>query len=142
MNTEPFVIERTYDSPVETVWSAITNKEEMQQWFFKLEAFRPEVGFTFHFWGQDGDLKFEHECVVTEVVPLKKLSYSWRYIAYEGNSLVSFELFAEGQKTRLVLTHTGLETFPSTQASFRRESFSAGWTHLIGKNLKAHVEKK
>ena len=52
-------------------------------------------------------LTFVHLFKVTEVVPQKKLAYTWRYKDFEGSSLVSFELFEEGDKTRLRLTHTG-----------------------------------
>ncbi len=31
MKTEPFVIERTFDAPIERVWKAITNKNDMKQ---------------------------------------------------------------------------------------------------------------
>ena len=53
-----------------------------------------------------------HLCKVIEVIPMKKLTYSWSYDGYEGNSFVTFELFSEENKTRLKLTHEGLETFP------------------------------
>ena len=28
----PFTIERTYNAPVENVWKAITDKDEMKKW--------------------------------------------------------------------------------------------------------------
>ena len=71
----------------------------------------------------------------------KKLSYSWRYEGYPGNSIVTFELFEEGNKARLTLTHEGLETFPNHLADFAKESFAKGWTHIIGTSLKDFVEK-
>ena len=48
---------------------------------------------------------------VAEVVPERKLAYSWKYADYPGESLVTIELRAEGSGTRLKLTHSGLETF-------------------------------
>ena len=51
MNNEPFVIERTYNAPVEKVWKAITDNDLMKQWYFKIAAFKPEVGFEFSFDG-------------------------------------------------------------------------------------------
>jgi len=49
MNNEPFVIERIYNTPIAKVWSAITNKDEMKNWYFDLEEFKAEVGFKFSF---------------------------------------------------------------------------------------------
>jgi uncharacterized protein YndB with AHSA1/START domain len=142
MNTEPLVVEQTYNSPVSKVWEALTDNEQMKQWYFQLEDFKPEVGFTFRFSGTDKGVTFWHKCVITEVIPLKKLAHSWRYEEYPGDSLVTWELFDEGDKTRLKLTHTGLETFPADNPSFGKESFTKGWTHITGTGLKNFLEKE
>ena len=73
------------------------------------------------------------------MIPEKKIAYTWRYKGEPGNSLVTFELFPEGNKTRLKLTHTGIETFPKTPA-YARKNFEAGWTAIIGSELKQFVE--
>jgi len=138
MNAEPFVIERTYNASPERVWRAISDRDEMSKWYFNLEEFKPEVGFEFRFWGGSEEQQYLHICEVTEALPNKKLTYSWRYEGYSGVSYVSFELFPEGSKTRLKLTHTGLETFPK-QKDFARESFSAGWTYIIGESLAKYL---
>ena len=141
MANEPFVIERTFNAPVEKVWKAITDKNEMKQWYFDLAEFKPEVGFEFQFEGGTENKRYLHLCKVTEVLPQKKLTYSWRYDGYEGNSFVTFELFSEGEKTRLKLTHAGLETFPANP-DFAKENFVAGWNHIIGKSLPEYLEKE
>lgn len=141
MKQEPFVIERTFNAPVEKVWKAITDKEQMKQWYFTIAEFKPQVGFEFTFEGGDDHTKYVHLCKITEVVPLKKLTYSWRYQGLEGMSHVTFELFEEGGATRLKLTHDGLETFPQNDPNFRRESFEGGWLQIIGTSLKDFVEK-
>jgi uncharacterized protein YndB with AHSA1/START domain len=84
-------------------------------------------------------MTYHHLCKITEVVPQKKLAYTWRYKGHEGNSLVTFELFGDGDKTRLKLAHEGLETFPKTP-SFARKSFVQGWTQIIGSSLKDFLE--
>src|SRR5215217_5000827 len=100
MKQEPFIIERTFNAPVEKVWKAITDKDQMKQWYFDLEKFIPEVGFEFQFTGGTEEKSYLHLCKITEVVVGKKLTYSWRYEGYEGISFVTFELFDEGGKTR------------------------------------------
>lgn len=141
MKNEPFVIERTYDAPIEKVWKAITDKNDMKQWYFDLAEFKPVIGFEFQFYGTTPDgTKYLHLCKITEVKPPNRLAYSWRYDGLEGNSIVTFELFAENKKTRVKLTHEGLETFPATK-DFAKENFAEGWTYIIGTALKDFLEK-
>jgi uncharacterized protein YndB with AHSA1/START domain len=142
MPTQPFTIERILNAPVSKVWNAITNKNEMKNWYFDLAEFKPEPGFEFQFSAGDDKQQFLHLCKVTEVIKEKKLTYSWRYDGYEGNSFVTFELEPQGEKTKLKLTHSGLETFPQSNASFAKENFSAGWTHIIGTALANYIDSK
>ena len=137
------VIERSYNAPIDKVWKAISDKNEMKRWYFDLSEFKAEPGFEFEFYGEgkQGE-KFLHLCKVIEVINQKKLTYSWRYDGYEGNSFVTFELFPEGNKTRVKLSHKGLETFPVTAHNdFAKENFMEGWTHIIAIGLKEYVEK-
>jgi uncharacterized protein YndB with AHSA1/START domain len=142
MTAEPFIIERTYNAPVARVWKAITDKDDMKQWYFDLKEFKAEVGFEFSFSGGPSPEKsYLHICQITEVIINKKLTYSWRYDGYEGISFVTFELFDEGDITRLKLTHAGLETFPENNPDFAKENFAMGWNQIIGISLKDFVEK-
>ena len=142
MKHEPFIIERTYNAPIEKVWQAISDKSQMKLWYFDLKEFKPEVGFEFQFKaGDNTEKQFLHLCKVTDVVVGKKLSYSWRYDGYPGNSIVTFELFKDGNKTKLKLTHEGLETFPQDNPSFAKNNFVMGWTHFIGGALMKFVEE-
>lgn len=140
MKSEPFVIECSYKAPAGKVWKALTDKNEMKQWYFGLAEFKAEVGFEFSFPGGPDGKSYLHLCRVTEVIPGKKLGYTWRYDGYEGNSEVTFELFPEGDGTRLKLTHAGLETFPENP-DFAKKNFEEGWTHIAGISLKEYLEK-
>ncbi len=136
----PVVLERVYNAPIEKVWKALTVNEEMKEWYFNLAEFRPEVGFEFRFDVTHEGNEYIHLCKVTEVVPGRKIAYSWRYKDQPGDSVVSFELFKEGDKTKLRLVHEGLDSFPKTPA-YAKENFVAGWTDIIGNSLKQYVEK-
>jgi uncharacterized protein YndB with AHSA1/START domain len=137
---KPFVIERTLDAPALKIWDAITKPELMKHWYFDIPKFRAEVGFEFQFTGGPPEKVYIHMCKVTEVIKGKKLSYSWKFKGYEGNSFVTFELIPDGNKTMLRLTHTGIETFPPI-ADFAKANFIQGWTHIIGTSLKDYLEK-
>jgi uncharacterized protein YndB with AHSA1/START domain len=126
---EIIVIERTLNAPVARVWKALTDRDQMRHWYFDLKQFKPEVGFEFEFIVEHEGTKYHHLCRVTDVVPQRKIAYTWRYKGEKGDSLVTFELRRDGEKTRLKLTHEGLETFPRTPA-YARKNFEAGWTAL------------
>jgi len=85
MSSDPFVIERTYDAPIAKVWKAITDKDQMKQWYFDIPDFKPEVGFEFQFYGEGGGVKYLHRCKITEAIPGKRLAYTWRYEGYAGD---------------------------------------------------------
>ena len=139
MEHMPIIVERVYHASISKVWKAITDKTEMKNWYFDLAEFKPEVGFKFQFMGGTEENQFLHLCEVTEVVPEKKISYSWRYDGYEGNSFVTFELFKEGNNTRLKLTHRDLETFPDKE-DFARTNFEKGWDYILNTSLKVYLE--
>ena len=136
----PIILERTVKAPVDKVWRALTDPKDMKQWYFDLEGFKPEVGFKFEFDAGEEGKKFRHVCEVTEAIVNHKLAYTWRYAGYEGESLVTFELFPEGDNTRIKLTHEGLETFPPLP-DFSKQNFETGWRSIIGTQLKEFVEK-
>lgn len=143
MQREPFIIETIYYTTVENVWKAITNSNEMKQWYFDVPGFRAELGFEFHFNSEpDEERQYYHQCMITEVKPLRKLAFTWQYSHYEFVTMVVIELFQQGDgTTRLILTHEGLEAYPESDPDFSRDSFREGWTWIINTALKAYIEK-
>lgn len=141
MKQEPVIVETIINAPIDKVWKALTDKAQITQWYFDIPDFKPELGFEFEFSGKGKEGEdYLHKCKITEVIPSKKLTHSWRYEGYEGDSLVMFELTAEGDKTNIMLTHKGLETFPPVSA-FAKENFREGWNYIIGTALKTFVER-
>ena len=136
---ETIVLEHTFNAPIATVWKALTNVDELRRWYFDLAEFKPQAGFEFQFVVEHKGHKYDHHCKVVEVIPQKKIAYTWRYEGHAGNSLVTFALSAAGDGTQLTLTHEGLETFPQLP-SFARKNFMEGWTQIIGSSLKDFLE--
>lgn len=139
---EPIKVEHIYDTPISKVWKAITDKNEMKQWYFDLQEFKPEVGFKFEFMGGTEENQYKHLCEITEARPPQKLTYSWSYAGYPGISYVTFALSEVGSKTHLKLTHKGLETFPRDNEDFARHNFQKGWEHIINNSLKNYLDNK
>jgi len=139
----PVIVERTFKAAVDTVWKAITDLDQMKQWYFEeMESFKPVVGFETRFTIHHEGKLFPHILKVTEVKTGTRITYSWRFEGNPGESFVTFELFAEGRNMRLKLTHVGLETFrPDRYPDLSRKNHLRGWTSLIGESLKEFLEK-
>ena len=141
MDTRPIITEQLLNAHASKVWKAITDKSQMKEWYFDLTEFKAEPGFTFQFsGGPSPEKQYLHVCKIKEVLPEKKLSYSWRYDGYEGDSLVTFELFPKGNQTLVKLTHAGVETFPKDNPDFAKENFVEGWNHIVHTALKDYLE--
>ena len=141
-SNEPIIIEHILNTSVENVWNALTNVDEMHQWYFNVSDFKPVVDFEFSFpgQGQKGE-QYMHLCRITEVTPLKKLQHSWKYENYAGESLLTWELNPLGNETHVKLIHEGLESFPTDNPDFAKQSFGFGWKEILTNSLRTFLEK-
>jgi len=141
METLPFVIEMEYDVPVDKVWKAITDPDEMKQWYFDLPSFTSKVAAPLEFEKiEDPDTFNLDKSMAVEMIEGKKISYSWKYEAYPGNSLVTFELSGEGKRTKLRFTHEGLETFPVSNPDMARDNILTSWSYMLDTAIKVFLE--
>ncbi len=123
-------IRRVYQAPVAAVYAAWTDPEQMKQWMGPTDAFgESEVTMDVRVGGlyrivmhsPDGET---HRVggVYREVVPNKKLVYTWAWESTpERESLVTLEFKPSGEGTELVLAH---QRFADTQA---RDKHQEGW---------------
>ena len=129
-------LERVLDAPVEKVWRYLTEAELRSQWFMGGTDARPDSEF---------ELLNDHDNLSDDDVP-----YPADYAQYKGlrwhekvvrfdpprllettfqsgkNGRVTFELFPEGNRSRLVITHSGITSPTGFQ------DFGGGWnSHMI-----------
>lgn len=143
MKKDPIIIEQTFPVEAEKIWLAITSPKEMKLWYFDLPEFKPEVGATFQFsGGPSPDRQYVHLCEVKEVVKNEKISYTWKYLGYQGESLVTFLLTENQHRTTLKLIHSDLETFPQDNPDLHRNNFVEGWTSIIKTSLNNYLTDK
>ncbi|MFD0860887.1 SRPBCC domain-containing protein [Sungkyunkwania multivorans] len=115
----PIIVEQSFTVPVAAVWNAVTEHEQMVQWYFEnIPDFRPELGFATEFNVSTGERDFLHHWEITEVIPQKKISYTWNYPDYEAEGIVSFELFEQDQNSLLRLSCFGIDNFPQDIPEF------------------------
>jgi uncharacterized protein YndB with AHSA1/START domain len=139
---KPIIVEETFNVPANRVWKAITEHSQMVQWYFdNIPAFAPVVGFETQFNVENEGRNFPHLWKVTEAVPNEKITYTWRFEGYPGDSYVTFHLSEADNQTKLKLTVTVLEDFPDEVPEFRRESCVGGWEYFINNRLKEYLKK-
>jgi uncharacterized protein YndB with AHSA1/START domain len=104
-----------FPHPPERVWEYLTKPELMEQWLMKND-FQPIVGLDFQFRTDPiPSLDFDgiFYCKVLEIVPFRKLSYSWKSGPGEGkitlDSVVVWKLQPTDKGTELFLEHSGFE---------------------------------
>ena len=128
-------IVRTIKAPPARVWAAITQPEQMLQWWgpdagptLSAQAdVRPGGRFSIVFRLCNGD---EHNPTGTyrEVIPERKLVFTWEWVGMpERESLVTFLLAPSASGTELTLIH---EQLPDEAA---RVSHAQGWSGLLDK---------
>ncbi|WP_422116095.1 SRPBCC family protein [Brachybacterium sp. UNK5269] len=106
------VIERRFAHPLERVWRAVTEPEHLARWFPGAPEFELRAGGAVRFPEFAGEAA-EHGRVL-ECEPPHRLRFTW-----DTDELL-FELLAEGDGTRLVLTH-------AFDDSAGAASFATGW---------------
>jgi len=90
------------------VWEHITNPERISRWLMP-NTFEAVPGKAFRMdCGSEGSI----DCVVREVVPPKKLVYTWTSKDLKITTTVEITLRKVRGGTRLVLIHSGWEKLP------------------------------
>ena len=96
---------RYYRKPAEKVWAAVTVPERLADWLAKAEI-DPRVGGTVRLTWSDANYGIEGKVVAYD--PPKRFAWTW---PLDGrDTVVSFEVEADGEGCWLTLTHAGLNT--------------------------------
>lgn len=135
-NSDPIVVQQFLNASSQKVWKAITEVEQMRQWYFpNIPDFRTEIGFETRFLVQNEGRNFTHIWKIKEVVPHNLIGYSWNFEEYAGEGYSNFELTEKNGKTALTLTSFVVKEFPADVPEFKRESGQEGWDYLIKQSL-------
>ena len=129
-------LERRLDAPPEIVWRYLTEASLREQWF--MGGTDAHAGGAFELIVDHDKLSSEnvpypesHECHKGRVFEEKVLRFDPPRLletTFQGgeNGIVTYELFGEGGKTRLVLTHSEIKSPSGFQ------DFGGGWnSHMM-----------
>lgn len=137
----------TINADIQCVWNALTQPQEMRNWYFDIPDFEATVGksfdFTVTFTDEGKEHNFRHLFKILEVIPYEKLKHTWEHPGHSnGTSTLTWELTSEEDSTTLILTHEGNESFIDEGSKYFTEaSYTAGWNDIL-QGLKEYLEKK
>jgi uncharacterized protein YndB with AHSA1/START domain len=124
-------LERMLDASPETVWRYLTEAELRRQWFMGGTDARP--GGEFELLNDHDNLSDDDVPYPADYAPYKGRTWNEKVIRFDPprllettfqggqNGKVTFELFPEGDRTRLVVTHSGIVSPTGAQ------DFGGGW---------------
>ncbi len=122
-------------APIEKVWQAVATSEGIAAWWMP-NTFKPQVGheFILHA-GPFGD----SPCKVTELEPMKRVSFNWG-----KDWTLTFELEEQEGKIAFTLIHSGWAAEGATEFGQPHEVvrgiMDGGWDKIVHESLPAYVE--
>ena len=131
------------DASPEVVFKAITDQNQLTNWFPEQAILETNVGgkmkFSFYKNSKRGnqecgrDRDYFHEGTISEFILNKKISYTWED-SYEPDfprTVVTWELEKiDNGKTNLKLVHTGFKT------DEKAKQYDEGWSHFLNELIK------
>jgi uncharacterized protein YndB with AHSA1/START domain len=133
--TRDIVVEGVLPHAPEIVWQALTSAELIGRWLMPND-FAPEVGRSFTFRTRPmGNWDGVVHCEVMDVVPPRRLVYSWKGGSRDNakygsvlDTVVTWTLTPVVGGTHLRMVHAG---FRSPDNDFAFDAMSSGWGRIL-----------
>ncbi len=143
---QDIVVDEVFPHAPETIWRALTTGALVSRWLMAPTGFEAVVGNRFTYQTtRGGAWDGVIHCEVLEIIPNKRLSYSWKG-GHESNvgygsrldTVVTFTLSRVAEGTRVRLVHMGF-VLPKNETAFR--SMGEGWKKVV-RNLGAIADEQ
>ncbi|MGB5820495.1 MAG: SRPBCC domain-containing protein [Saonia sp.] len=125
---DSIIKEHVFNHPIDRVWNAISQAEEISNWFIKAD-FKAETGYAYTF-NSKGENCTQITGVVQKADPYT-LVYTWIVENTDAETTVKWVLEKVGQGTKLYLEHSGISNYPGDTAVSMFNSFNGGWDNCI-----------
>jgi uncharacterized protein YndB with AHSA1/START domain len=108
---QTLVVRRILNADRERVFRALSDPVKMGEWFYGMETGQATVTCDFRVGGKyliamsDGRKKCVPAGEYLEIVPPRRVVFTWSVEGVVQQSKVTIELFEKGNRTELVLTH-------------------------------------
>ena len=130
--------ELVIDVPIDKVFSAVSDQDELTNWFPDIAVLEKKEGgrVSFRFLkSAKNNLDKDHEMngKIIKFIPNKELSYTWQFEnmpEFSGNTVVTWRFESVGKnKTKVTLRHSGFTESDREQY----KEHSQGWTWFVNR---------
>ncbi len=131
-------------APPTAVWPFLVEEEHVPRWLGCVE-YRKEPGHVFYMQPDPGkraagSIEGATHCAVLTLDPPHRFVFSW-FLPDTPETRVEIELEAQGEGTRVTLTHSGWDQFDPADIQAIYTALAGGWTSSVLPNLKQSVEE-
>jgi uncharacterized protein YndB with AHSA1/START domain len=130
--------ELVVEAPLERVWRAIIEADELVRWFpDKIAEVDPRPGGAIRIEWQDGE--FDDGSIVVVEEP-SRFAFRWHGAGFDSpETRVEFTLEAVEGRTRVVVVESGFSRVPEEKRATAWQDNDGGWAKELGE-LKAFLE--
>ena len=129
------------DTPKEKVWEVLTHQQEFRKWWggknLKIQA-TMNGEFEESQINKDGTILYTRGTVIT-VVPNHRLSITWKEDDWDGETLVTFYLLPQNERTKLYFLHSEWNNLSVKIREKQKSALRERWKEKLA-TLKSFVE--
>lgn len=136
-----FEISISVKAPATEIWRALTDSEELENWWGDV-LLEPVIGGKFREpWEDDDGNEQEARGKVMVVKVNKQIVFSWRELDWpqKSKTVCSIEIEDKGIVRTIKLKQTGWETLPEEFQKDIMKNFKIGWNYHL-KELKSYLD--
>lgn len=139
---QPIQVSTLIHAPIERIWKAITEPEQLRQWFVGVDTDKIEDGTSFQFIELFGEEQVVHEALVLEFEENSLLRHTWTYPELsQWSSTVNWDLETEGNHVKVIVTHEGIHHIAQDIPDLSPIRIYKFWDKALNKHLKIFVER-
>lgn len=124
------------------IWNALTDTDELEEWWSEDVVLEPKVGGKFHEeWEDDeGDAQLASGKVLA-VKAKSEIRFSWREKNWPKDVFTECLIVIQDDKKerQVSITHSGWEKLPENKRAQLMKDFKVGWTYHL-KELKSYLD--
>lgn len=141
-NSQEISITITVKATAAEIWRALTDTDDLENWWGDDVALEPKVGGKFReAWEDDNGDEQLASGKVLSLVPNKSITFTWREKNWDAKQSTecTYVIEDKGKTRTMTVTHKGWDSFPEKQGAKLLKDFQVGWKYHM-QELKAYLD--